>query len=170
MVLKKKAHWNWYLFYSFNENIYFKRATLPLCEMSPNTEFFPVRISAFGLNTERLSLRIQSKCGKIRNRKNSVFGHFSRSVRKYTMIRVFSDSYFPMDRITILSLYAKICIRENSHSCIIYALQQQQTFFSEDEYCVRYRNVTLFFSVKILSKGTVSVQSEAENDWKLFQI
>ena len=83
MVLKKKAHWNWYHFYSFNENIYFKRATLPLCEMSPNTEFFPVRISAFGLNTERLSLRIQSKCGKIRNRKNSVFGHFSRSVRKY---------------------------------------------------------------------------------------
>ena len=39
--------------------------------------YFPV----FGLNTERhfLSLRIQSECGKIRTRKNSVFGHFSRS-------------------------------------------------------------------------------------------
>ena len=39
--------------------------------------YFP----AFGLNTERysISLRIQSKCGKIRTRKNSVFGHFSRS-------------------------------------------------------------------------------------------
>ena len=35
----------------------------------------------FGLNTERywVSLRIQSECGKIRTRKNSVFGHFSRS-------------------------------------------------------------------------------------------
>ena len=34
---------------------------------------------AFGLNTERceLSLRIQSECGKIGTRKNSVFGHFS---------------------------------------------------------------------------------------------
>ena len=39
--------------------------------------YFP----AFGLNTERssVSLRIQSECGKIRTRKNSVFGHFSRS-------------------------------------------------------------------------------------------
>ena len=27
----------------------------------------------------RVSLRIQSECGKIRTRKNSVFGHFSRS-------------------------------------------------------------------------------------------
>ena len=36
---------------------------------------------AFGLNTERyeVSLRIQSGCMKIRNTKNSVFGHFSRS-------------------------------------------------------------------------------------------
>ena len=38
--------------------------------------YFP----AFGLNTERyeVSLRIQSKCGKIRTKKYSVFGHFSR--------------------------------------------------------------------------------------------
>ena len=37
---------------------------------------------AFGLNTERysLSFRIHSECGKIRTRKNYVFGHFSRSV------------------------------------------------------------------------------------------
>ena len=40
--------------------------------------YFPT----FGLNTKRYeaSLCIQSKCGKIRTRKNSVFGHFSRSV------------------------------------------------------------------------------------------
>ena len=37
---------------------------------------------SFWLNTERygISLRIQSECGKIRARKNSVFGHFLRSV------------------------------------------------------------------------------------------
>ena len=42
--------------------------------------YFP----AFGLNTERyeVSLRIQSKYGEIWTRKNSVFGHFSRSVWK----------------------------------------------------------------------------------------
>ena len=40
--------------------------------------YFP----AFGLNTQRygVSVRIQSECGKIRTRKNSVFRHFSRSV------------------------------------------------------------------------------------------
>ena len=39
--------------------------------------YFP----AFGLNTESYSasLRIQSECGKIRTRNNSVLGHFSRS-------------------------------------------------------------------------------------------
>ena len=36
---------------------------------------------AFGLYTERygVSLPIQSECGQIRTRKNSVFGHFSHS-------------------------------------------------------------------------------------------
>ena len=51
--------------------------------MCPNTEFFSdPYFPAFGLNTERyfVSLRIQFECGKIRIRKNSVFGHFSRSV------------------------------------------------------------------------------------------
>ena len=40
--------------------------------------YFP----AFGLNTDRygVSLRIQSECGKTRTRKNTVFGHFLRSV------------------------------------------------------------------------------------------
>ena len=38
--------------------------------------------STFGVNTETygVSLRIQSECGKIRTGKNSVFGHFSRTV------------------------------------------------------------------------------------------
>ena len=46
----------------------------------------------------RVSLRIQSKCGKIRTRKNSVFGHFSRSesLRKPLTIwrRFLSISYW----------------------------------------------------------------------------
>ena len=38
-------------------------------------------IQAFGLNTEKyfVSLRSQSKCRKIRTRKNSLFGHISHS-------------------------------------------------------------------------------------------
>ena len=49
---------------------------LPLREKCPY--FF-----TFGQNTERysVSLRIQSECGKIRSRKNSVFEHFLRSVQ-----------------------------------------------------------------------------------------
>ena len=43
--------------------------------------FSGLYIPAFGLNKERysVSLRIQSECGKIRTKKNSVFGRFSRS-------------------------------------------------------------------------------------------
>ena len=42
--------------------------------------YFP----AFGLNTEKylVSLRIQSECGKIRTRNNSVFGHFHAVINK----------------------------------------------------------------------------------------
>ena len=44
--------------------------------------------SAFGLNTERyfVSLRIQSKSGKIRTRKNSVFAHVSHSVISFYIL------------------------------------------------------------------------------------
>ena len=43
--------------------------------------YFP----ASGLNTGRfrVSLRIQSECGKIRTRKNSVFGHFLLSANMF---------------------------------------------------------------------------------------
>ena len=46
-------------------------------------QYFP----AFGLNTERYeaSPPIQSECGEIRTRKNSVFGHFSRTVSAHKM-------------------------------------------------------------------------------------
>ena len=49
--------------------------------------YFPT----FGLNTDRysVSLRIQSDCEKIRTRKNSVFGHFSRSLSKLSFHKTF---------------------------------------------------------------------------------
>ena len=49
--------------------------------MSKYVVFSRPDFPAFGLNTERNSipLRIQSKCRKLRTRKNSVFGHCSRS-------------------------------------------------------------------------------------------
>ena len=53
--------------------------------------FFGLHFPASRLNTERYGvfLRIQSDCGKIRTRKNSVFGHFWRSV--WTLILHHSD-------------------------------------------------------------------------------
>ena len=55
---------------------------MSLREVSKYVVFSGPYFPAFGLNTERygVSLRIQSECGKIRTRKNYVFGHFSRSV------------------------------------------------------------------------------------------
>ena len=53
-----------------------------LREKCPNTEFFSgPYFPAFGTNTEiyGVNLRIQSEYRKIRTRKNSVFGHCSRS-------------------------------------------------------------------------------------------
>ena len=76
-----KICWNTLDSTSGGNNAPFMNKTLR--EKCLNTEFFLVRIF-FGLNTERyrvygVSLRIQSECGKIRTRKNSVFGQFSRS-------------------------------------------------------------------------------------------
>ena len=66
-----------------------KREHVPLCEKFPkygvfSGPYFPV----FGLITEiyGVILRIQSKYGKIRTRKNSVFGHFSRNVSTRLLI------------------------------------------------------------------------------------
>ena len=58
--------------------------------------------TVFWLNTEiyRLNLRIQSKYGKIQTRKNSVFGHFSRSKRQ---------SY-----LALVSIYFVFCHINNS--------------------------------------------------------
>ena len=55
---------------------------LTLREKCPNTEFFLVRIFPHSQWIRGDTLRIQSKCRKIRTRKRTVFGHFSRSVNE----------------------------------------------------------------------------------------
>ena len=56
-------------------------ATLTVWNVSKYGDFSGSYLPTFGLNTGRYEviLRIQSECGKTRTRKNSVFGHFSRS-------------------------------------------------------------------------------------------
>ena len=66
-----------------------------LREKCPNIEFFLVRIFQ---HLDRVSLRIQSECEKIRTRKNSVFGHFSRSGFQ-TQSLIFSLKYFQFFRV-----------------------------------------------------------------------
>ena len=64
-------------------DFWFRNIKLSLREKCPNTELFSgPYFPACGLNTEifGVNLRIQFKHRKIRTRKNSVFGHFPRSV------------------------------------------------------------------------------------------
>ena len=71
----------------FFKNIYFAeylQTALLLLEVpitawkvSKYEVFSGPHLPTFGRNTERVSLRIQSECKKIRIRKNFVFGHFS---------------------------------------------------------------------------------------------
>ena len=68
--------------------------TPTLLEKCPLRSFSVPYFPAFELNTERysVSLRIQSKCGEMRNLKNSEYEHFSRSadIREIKFIRKFS--------------------------------------------------------------------------------
>ena len=84
-------------FWNLLTETWFHGRKLKICDCTPNASC-PISITAwkvfeygvfsgpyfpaFGLNTEKyeVSLRIQSECGKARTRKNSAFGHFSRSV------------------------------------------------------------------------------------------
>ena len=66
--------------------------------------YFPV----FGLNKERysVSLRIQSECGKIRTRRNSVFRHFLRSERPDIQGEWFKASTKVMKRLCMMLVLA----------------------------------------------------------------
>ena len=72
----------------------FQRLHLPLREkVSKYGVISGLHIPTFGLNTERyfITLRIQSECGKIRTKNNSLFGHFSRSVHITKMFMVLHE-------------------------------------------------------------------------------
>ena len=70
-----------------------------LHEKCPNAEFFSgIYFPVPGLNEKiyGVNLRIQSKYGKMQTRKNSVFGHFSRSAFFYEVkaAKVFCEKRF----------------------------------------------------------------------------
>ena len=75
--------------------------------------------STFGLNAERyfVPLRIHSECGKIRTRKNSVFGHISRceciskiKVKEFVFIPLFPCIFICIICIYYVCLYLSVLI------------------------------------------------------------
>ena len=97
--------------------------------MSKYGAFSVLYFPAFGLNTERhtVSLCIQSKCGKIRTRKNYVFGHFSRSVKLWWVgARERKKMAFFVPFILSKRSFFKICVLSQ---CIVYRTQFQNNFF-----------------------------------------
>ena len=69
-------------FFFCKQNDLLSNRTYTAWKVSKYGVFSGLYFPAFRLNTERysVSLRIQSKCRKMRTRRNSLFGHFSRSV------------------------------------------------------------------------------------------
>ena len=108
-------------------------------------------IPAFGLNTERyfISLRIQSEFGKIRTRKNSVFGHFSRS-------EIFYKSF----------VQQVMCLRVDSCTYLrADFLEQVHVFFSHHYVCWTSRNFREIFpeSPVLVDQATRHLQNSNPN-------
>ena len=80
--------------YCFNKN---QGATVPLGEKCPSTEFFLVRI--------------QSESRKIRTRKNSVFGHFSRTVQYVIFFKTFPTAKIKVLKETFRTFSLNIYLR-----------------------------------------------------------
>ena len=97
---------------------------------------FPI----YGLNMEiyGVNLRIQSKYGKIRTRKNSVLEHFLRS----DIFELLLAEIKPCQVVPYCMWKHYICISHLSR-------------LSRFKHYVKYRNFTWFPSVEILWKGTV---------------
>ena len=91
--------------------------------------YFPV----FGLNTEiyDVNLRIQSEYRKIRNRKNSVFGHSSRRVMLLFCLKIvlISNYYLRNNQIRIHYDQSKLyrTISKPKTSTLIYQLLDHET-------------------------------------------
>ena len=107
-------------------------------KMSKYGVFSGTYFLAFGLNTERysVSLRIQSECGKIRTRKNSVFRHFSRSViyqdpRSMRKFLLTNPKLFPKECQSINVTFWKNQIIKNCHNILINAMIWEKITFQK---------------------------------------
>ena len=93
-----------------------------MCQVSKNTAFFLVRIlphSAW-IRRDTVSLRIQSECRKIRTRKNSVFGHFSRS----DTVAELKNKLFIKKTCTYISVHSKEWLMSyNNKTTVCYKLE-----------------------------------------------
>ena len=97
--------------------------------------YFP----AFGLNTE-VSLRIHSECGKIRIRKNSVFGHISRSVNLPNFSIIIYESWF-------FKLWNTIGILWFNSKLIIIISMCRISIFSSDTTIFSHFNITINITI-----------------------
>ena len=78
-----------------DQNTQWLTSQVKLREKCPITEFFVVRIFPNSAYLS-VSLRIQSEFGKLRTRKNFVFGHFSRSVFWHEATLIFHNLHIPL--------------------------------------------------------------------------
>ena len=81
----------YYFLINLKNFLWISRTFISLREKCPNTEFFVVRIFPHS-DWVRRDTEYPSKCGEIRTRKNSVFGHFSRSV---SLVGFFRKTFLP---------------------------------------------------------------------------
>ena len=95
----------WILFRNFQNHVNSFMKEVPigtsLRGKCPNTEFFLVRIFLYSDWIRRENLRIQAEYWKIRTRKNSVFGHFSRSASVMKQLISFHITLFIYFFITV---------------------------------------------------------------------
>ena len=95
-----------------------KKQARPLHEKWPNTEFFLVHIFPYSVWIRTfcyVNLRIQSEYGKIRTRKNSVFGHFKYGPKKTPYLDTFHRLVFLNNAVWLMILKMKLKMESRSH-------------------------------------------------------
>ena len=88
---------------------------------APILSFFWYVFSRIQTERYEISLRIQSECGKIRTRKNSVFGHFSRSEITIFAKRSISDVWLT----TWLGSECSSAFTSSDDNCSIISLKKE---------------------------------------------
>ena len=140
--------------------------------------FFLVRIfPAFGLNTEiyEVSLRIQSECGKIQTRKNSIFEHILHSV---TQAKLFNSS--TKIHLQIKSIYLtktqKSRSQNNTNLSLSLTLSLLHSYGPPDLYLHRPAAYCGLRASLICAKNSISYRNQSFDlpcesiDWFLYEI